>query len=225
MSTRPRSSCRTASSHGPADPPPTWCKPPRRRGQEEVPQRPDDRQPVLHRRSDGRSTAHQGKDQRQALPLSEQLRDHPASATSWHASPASGDITYLGQRDYTACASGSTPARCRIAACRRATSSRPSSSKTFRSPPARSVRPPCPKGPGVRVHHRRLWAGLTDENQFGDMVLKTDAAGRVMAMLTWPETMAKIQLGANPTTRPVRSIPRPSVALSGSTSAAPAPTL
>ena len=142
---------------------PDLVQAPRRDGQEEVAQRADDRQPLLA-----------GRQPQQPLP--EQLRHHPAHATSWPACTGVGDITYLGQRDYSmralarpAEAGGAQPDR-------RTTWSTPSRSRTSRWRPGRSASRRCPAGQVFQYTMTTL-GRLADAEQFGDMILKTDAAG------------------------------------------------
>ena len=166
---------------------------PRRDGQEEVAQHPDDRQPVLARRQP-----------RQPLP--EQLRDDPASRTSWRGSTASATSPTSASAT-TACGSGSTRRRCRSANLDRRRRGRArSSSRTRRSPPARSASRRSPSGQVFQFTITHARAGSSIAEQFADMILKTDAAGpaRPRSRDVGPD-----RAGARATTRPARSTASP----------------
>ena len=92
--------------------------------------------------------------------------------------PGVGDITYLGQRDYSMRRlarpgedGGPRPDR-------RTTWSTPIEQQNVQVAAGQIGQPPVPDGPGVPVHDHARWAGSTDAEQFGDIILKTDADGR-----------------------------------------------
>ena len=81
-----------------------------------------------------------------------------------------------------------------------ATWSTPSSSRTCRSRPGRSASRRSPTGQVFQYTMTTL-GRLTDAEQFDDMILKTDADGRLVRL----RDVANIELGAQATTRPARS--------------------
>ena len=90
--------------------------------------------------------------------------------------PGVGDITYLGQRDYSMRLWLDPEKMAAPQPDRRRRGARPSSSRTCRWPPGRSASRRSPSGQVFQYTMTTL-GRLADAEQFADMILKTDADG------------------------------------------------
>ena len=160
---------------------------PRRHGQEEVAQHADDRQPVLARRQP-----------RQPLP--EQLRHDPAPRRAGaarrrrrHHLPRPARLQHAGLARPGEDGVPQPDGRRRRP--------RPSSSRTSRSPPGRSASRRSPTGQAFQYTMSTL-GRLADAEQFGDIIVKTDADGRLVRLRDVARDRAR---RARATTRPARS--------------------
>ena len=168
----------------------------RRGGQEEVAQRADDRQPLLA------ADRHSRDDLYLSNYATIQLRDELARL------PGVGDITYLGQRDYSMrlWLDPEKMSKLNLTASDVVATVQQQNAQVAAG---QIGQPPVPSGQVFQYTMTTL-GRLVDVEQFADMTIKTDAQGRIVRV----RDVARIELGAQGYDQTCTLDGRPSVALS-----------